>query len=72
MNEDAKPVVPGWYRVIAIVAVLWNLLGCTFFAMELFSQEAMLEQMTPEQQEWARSFPGCAHQCRGKRRPPDA
>jgi hypothetical protein len=57
MNQDTKPVVAGWYWVIAIVALLWNLTGCTFFAMELFAQEKIIESMTPEHQEWARSFP---------------
>ncbi|MFP6601382.1 MAG: hypothetical protein VB862_02530 [Pirellulaceae bacterium] len=49
MNQDAKPVVPGWYWVIAIVALLWNLMGCAAFGMELFAQEKMLETMTPDQ-----------------------
>ena len=53
MNQDTKPVVPGWYWVIAIVALLWNLTGCTFFAIELFVLEKMIESMTLEQQEWA-------------------
>jgi|SRR5580765_1724770 len=46
-----------WYWVIASVALLWNLLGCTFFAMELFAQEAMMKSMTEEQKAWARSTP---------------
>ena len=48
MNQDAKPVVPGWYWVIAIVALLWNLMGCAAFGMEIFAQEKILEAMTPE------------------------
>jgi len=37
---------------------LWNLLGCAFFGMELFAQEAVMESMTEPQKEWARSIPG--------------
>ena len=32
--------VPMWYRIVAVVALLWNLLGCLAFAMDL--------RMTPE------------------------
>ena len=58
MNSETKPVVPGWYWLIAVVALLWNLMGCATFGMEIFAQETMLEGMTAEQQEWARNVPG--------------
>lgn len=58
MNETTKPSVPISYWIVAVVALLWNLIGCLFFSMELFAQEAMMEGMTEEQKEWARSFPG--------------
>jgi len=58
MNQKAKPGVPGWYWVTAAVALLWNLLGCAAFGMEIFAQEAMMESMTEDQKEWARSIPG--------------
>ncbi len=57
MNEKTKPPVPFWYWAIAAVALLWNLLGCAAFGMEVFAQEAMMESMTEEQKEWARSIP---------------
>jgi hypothetical protein len=44
--------------VIAAVALLWNLMGCFFFGMELFAQEALMETMTEPQKAWARSIPG--------------
>jgi hypothetical protein len=44
--------------VIAAVALLWNLLGCAFFGMELFAQEAAIQSMTEPQKAWARSIPG--------------
>jgi hypothetical protein len=46
-----------WYWVIAAVALLWNLLGCTFLALEIFAQEAMMKSMTEDQKAWARSIP---------------
>lgn len=39
------------------MALLWNLLGCAFFGMELFAQEAMMQSLTEAQKEWARSTP---------------
>ena len=54
----AKLAVPLWYWIIAVVALLWNLLGCLFFAIEMFAQEAAIESFTDEQKEWARSTPG--------------
>ncbi|HKY26774.1 MAG TPA: hypothetical protein VJM12_02385 [Pyrinomonadaceae bacterium] len=57
MSQQTKSAVPPWYWVIAAVALLWNLVGCTFFAMELFAQEAFMESMTEPQKEWIRSIP---------------
>jgi len=39
------------------VALLWNLMGCGFFGMELFAQEAAIEEWSEPQKEWARSTP---------------
>lgn len=58
MKQQTKSAVPVWYWVIAAVALLWNLMGCAFFAMEIFAQEALMESMTEAQKEWARSIPG--------------
>ena len=58
MNEETRAATPRWYLGVAIVAVLWNLMGCMAFAMEVFAQEAMMEAMTEAQKEWARSTPG--------------
>ena len=57
MNEKTKSQVPLWYWAIAVVALLWNLMGCAAFAMEIFAQEAMVESWTEEQKAWARSIP---------------
>ena len=58
MKPNTRSAVPFWYWVIAALALLWNLLGCTFFAVELFAQETMMKSMTDPQKEWARSIPG--------------
>lgn len=55
--KQTKSAVPPWYWVVAVVALLWNLLGCAFFGMELFAQEAFLESMTEAQKQWVRSIP---------------
>jgi hypothetical protein len=29
IDQETKPPVPRWYWALAIVALLWNLLGCS-------------------------------------------
>ena len=58
MNSGTKSAVPSWYWVVAIVSLLWSLMGCAAFSMELFAQDAVLESMTEEQQKWTKSIPG--------------
>ena len=57
MNQETKSSVPRWYWVIAAVALLWNLMGCAIFAIEIFAQESAMESMTQAQKEWVRSIP---------------
>ncbi len=57
MKQQTKSVVPRWYWAIATIALLWNLMGCAFFGVEVFAQEAAMESMTQAQKEWARSIP---------------
>lgn len=57
MKQQTKSPVPRWYWMIAAVALLWNLMGCAFFAIEIFAQEAAMESMTQAQKEWVRSIP---------------
>jgi hypothetical protein len=58
VNPATKPSVPFWYWAIVGLALLWNLLGCLFFAVEMFAQEAAIQSLTEPQKEWARSIPG--------------
>ena len=60
-DTDTPPGVPWSFRVIAVFAVLWNLMGCAAFAMELFAQEEAMKNFTAEQQEWARSIPSWSY-----------
>jgi hypothetical protein len=55
MNKKQK--VPFWFWAIAAVSLLWNIMGSAIFLSEVFDQEAMMESMTEEQKEWARSTP---------------
>lgn len=57
MNEQEKVPVPLWFWGIAVVALLWNILGCVILLTEVFAQEAMMESMTDAQKEWSRSTP---------------
>lgn len=57
VNQTPKSAVPLWYWIIAAVALLWNLLGCLFFAVEVFALEAAMQSWTEPQKEWARSLP---------------
>ena len=57
MSEQQKVSVPLWFWVIAVVALLWNIMGCVILLSEVFAQEAMMESMTEEQKEWSRSTP---------------
>jgi hypothetical protein len=57
MNHERRMPVPVWYWVIPVLALLWNLMGCAAFFMEVFAQEAMMESMTEAQKEWARAIP---------------
>jgi hypothetical protein len=57
MNEQTKTSVPAWFWIIAIVALLWNIMGGMIFLTEVFAQESMMETMTEPQKEWVRSTP---------------
>ena len=58
MHSETKSAVPTWYWVVAIVSLLWSLMGCAAFSMELFAQDAVMESMTEEQRKWTKSIPG--------------
>lgn len=57
MNDQKKSMVPVWFWVVAVVALLWNIMGSMIFLTELFAQEAAMEGMSDEQKAWVRSTP---------------
>ena len=57
MNVPHKSSIPLWFWGIALVALLWNIIGCVIMLSEVFAQEAMMETMTEAQKEWSRSTP---------------
>ncbi len=57
MNEQTKTSSPIWFWVVAVLALLWNIMGGMIFLTEVFAQESMMATMTEPQKEWARSTP---------------
>ena len=57
-SEETPTRIPVWFRIVAVIALLWNLMGCAAFAAEMLIQEEMMKTMTPEAQEWAKGIPG--------------
>lgn len=57
MKEKTKPAVPVWYWLVATAALLWNLIGCMNFGVEVFALEAAINDWTDAEKEWARSIP---------------
>jgi hypothetical protein len=57
MNEQTRTSTPIWFWVVAVVALLWNIMGGMIFLTEVFAQESMMESMTEPQKEWTRSTP---------------
>lgn len=57
MSGSTKLQTPTWFRILAVLALIWNLIGCFMWCMEMFVQEAMIESMTEAQKEWVRSIP---------------
>jgi hypothetical protein len=51
---------PGWFKVVAVVALLWNLLGCFAFATDLSMSPENIARMSPSQQELYNARPGWA------------
>lgn len=41
---------PGWFKLVAVIALLWNLLGCAAFFSDLFISPESLAQMPESQQ----------------------
>ena len=51
------PGVPRWFRPIAIVSLIWNLLGCAAYLADVTLKPEDIAAMTPAQQELYASRP---------------
>lgn len=52
--------VPRWFKAVAIVALVWNLLGCAAFVFDLLLTPEALAAMPAEQQALYAARPGWA------------
>lgn len=52
--------VPSWFKPVAIVALLWNLLGCVAYLSDVTMSAEAVAQMSPEQQALFSSRPAWA------------
>lgn len=51
---------PSWFKPVAIVALLWNLLGCVAYLSDVTMSADAVAQLTPEQQALYASRPAWA------------
>ncbi|WP_394975506.1 hypothetical protein [uncultured Croceitalea sp.] len=49
MTTNALNKPPTWFWVVAVIALLWNLMGVSAYLFEAFTSIEQLEQMTQEQ-----------------------
>lgn len=56
MSNPGKPV-PRWYMISAVVAILWNLLGVSMFAMQVMMTPEMLAELPDPERELIASTP---------------
>lgn len=57
MNATAMPMLPKRYWIIAVLALLWNLLGLAMFAMQVTMSPEALAAMPAAQREIAAATP---------------
>ena len=57
MSGSTKQQAPGWFMVVAVVALLWNLLGVLAFIMQVTMSPEALAQLPQEQQDLFNAVP---------------
>lgn len=50
MNETSTNKLPVWFWVVAGLLIVWNIIGCASWVMDLLMTEEALTQLPPEQQ----------------------
>ena len=59
MSENGTGI-PGWFKVVAIIALVWNLLGVMAYIMQVTMSEEALAALPPEQAEVMMNTPAWA------------
>jgi len=59
MSESAIKI-PGWFKVVAIVAFIWNLLGVAAYLIQVTMSEEAMAALPPEQAEVMMNTPAWA------------
>ncbi len=54
------PPLPKWYKPLAVIALIWNLMGCAAYLIDVTITPEALAQMTAEQQALYASRPAWA------------
>ena len=57
MSENDISPVPKWFKVVAIVALIWNILGVMNYLLTVTMSPEALESMSEEQQVYMESTP---------------
>ncbi len=57
MTEVAPSSTPGWFRIVAILGLIWNVLGVVSYFMHVTMSEASLAAMPAAERELFESFP---------------
>lgn len=60
MNEAATPSAPKWFKSVAIVAIIWNLLGLSAFVADVTTSEEAIEKMDEPMQQLFENRPAWA------------
>ena len=56
-SEAARPAVPAWFWVVAILALLWEAAGCYAYLTQISMTNEALANLPPEQAELWRAMP---------------
>jgi len=56
-NSDARSTPPGWFRPVAIVALIWNLLGCFAYLADVTMKPEDIAKLTQAEQALMASRP---------------
>jgi hypothetical protein len=57
MSEVAPSNPPGWFRIVAILGLLWNAFGIVSYLQHVYLSDEALAAMPPDQQALIEAFP---------------